>query len=416
MKILLSNVKILDATSSLNGTTTSIRIENGTIQEIANDLKPQDGEKVIDHKGLTVSPGWFDASVSVGEPGYEDRENLQNALKVAAKSGFTAMAVNPNNDPIPDSGADISYLIRKSEGNAVKIYPIGALTLKGQGVDLAELHDMKLAGAAAYGDYQHPIENPNLLKIALQYTQGFDGLVLSFPQENQLVGKGIVHEGEVSTRLGLKGIPAFAEELHIARDLKILEYTGGKLHIPTISTKGAVELIKEAKAEGLQVTCGVAVANLIFTDEKLEDFDTRYKVMPPLRDESHRQALIKGVKDGTIDLICSDHNPLDIEKKKLEFDNAMFGTVSQEATFGALNALLGEELTVKMLTAGKSIFGAKPNTISTGEEADLTLFTTEEEYIFKSTDVLSKSKNAAFQGSKLKGKAIGIIANNQVIL
>ena len=249
----------------------------------------------------------------------------------------------------------------------------------------------------------------------MQYVQDFDGLVIAFCQDSALKGSGIANEGITSTRLGLKGIPALAEELHVARNLFLLEYTGGKLHIPTISTQGSIKLIKEAKAKGLLVTCSVAVHNLVLNDEALTGFDTRYKVSPPLREEATRKALIEAVLDGTIDCITSDHNPLDIEHKKLEFDLAKDGTIGLESAFGALGTVLPLEVIIEKLTASKLIFNLKPNKIAVGNKAEISLFTTTEEWTFTKESIQSKSKNSAFLGQKMKGKAIVIYNNGQLV-
>ena len=415
MNARITQATLLDESNKHHGNQVDIRIENGIITEIASSLEPKNGEEELQFENLIVSAGWFDSSVSIGEPGYEERETILNGLKVAAKSGFTSIAVNPNTLPVTDTNAAVSFLKNKAAGNAVSLYPIGALTRNAEGKDLAELYDMQQAGAVAFGDYQHSINNPNLVKIALQYAQGFDGLVLSFPQENDLIIKGVANEGETAIKLGLKGIPALSEHIQVARDLYILEYTGGKLHIPTISTAQSVALIKEAKAKGLDVTCSVAIANLFYTEEVLEDFDTRYKVLPPLRTETDRQALIAGIKEGTIDMVTSDHNPLDIELKKLEFDHAKFGTIAQEATLGALLTLVSEKRAVKLLTAGSERFTGTTSKIEIWQPANLSLFTANGTSVFGKENIRSKSKNSAFLGAKLKGKVYGIFANNQFI-
>ena len=415
MNARITQATLLEESNEHHGNQVDIRIENGIITEIASSLEPKNGEEELQFENLIVSAGWFDSSVSIGEPGYEERETILNGLKVAAKSGFTSIAVNPNTLPVTDTNAAVSFLKNKAAGNAVALYPIGALTRNAEGTDLAELYDMQQAGAVAFGDYQHSINNPNLVKIALQYAQGFDGLVLSFPQENDLIIKGVANEGETAIKLGLKGIPALSEHIQVARDLYILEYTGGKLHIPTISTAQSVALIKEAKAKGLDVTCSVAIANLFYTEEVLEDFDTRYKVLPPLRTETDRQALIAGIKEGTIDMVTSDHNPLDIELKKLEFDHAKFGTIAQEATLGALLTLVSEKRAVKLLTAGSERFTGTTSKIEIGQPANLSLFTAKGTSVFGKENIRSKSKNSAFLGAKLKGKVYGIFANNQFI-
>jgi dihydroorotase len=255
-----------------------------------------------------------------------------------------------------------------------------------------------------------------LLKIALQYTQDFDGLVIAFSEDAALKGNGIANEGENAMRLGLKGIPTLAEELHIARNLFILEYTGGKLHIPTISSAKSVELIRNAKAKGLQISCSVAVHNLALTDEKLVDFDTRFKVSPPLRSNFDRLALITGVIDGTIDMITSDHNPIDIEHKKMEFDFAKDGTIGLESAFGALQNVLPLAIIIDKFTLSKNVFSIDNNVIQENSIANLTLFNPNKNWSFSKENILSKSKNSAFIETEMKGKVYGIINQGQIIL
>jgi dihydroorotase len=254
------------------------------------------------------------------------------------------------------------------------------------------------------------------MKIALQYASNFNGLVMSFPTDASIVGKGVVNEQINGTKLGLKGMPNLAEELRVSRDLFLLEYTGGRLHIPTISTAGSVELIRVAKKKQLNVTCSVAVHNLALTDAKLDSFDTNYKVNPPLRTQQDCNALIEGLKDGTIDLVTSDHNPIDTEHKNVEFDHAMFGTIGLESAFGVLNSIFSTKKTIHLLTKGKELFGLESSSVAIGAKADLSLFSPNETYTFSIKNINSKSKNSCFLGQKLKGKAYGIIANNQIVI
>lgn len=408
MNLIIRDAKIIDAKSPFNKKIVDIEISDGIIKTIGSNLENKNNTKELKLDNLHVSQGWFDSSVSLGEPGFEDRETILHGLNVAGKSGFTGIALQPNSFPIIDNQSQVSFVKSKANNLATELFPIGALTKNSEGKDLAELFDMKNAGAVAFGDYNKNLDNANLLKIALQYVQDFDGLVIAYSQDTNIKGSGVANEGIVATRLGLKGIPALAEELQIARNLFILEYTGGKLHIPTISTAKSVQLIKEAKAKGLQVTCSVAVHHLVLTDEKLEEFDTRFKVTPPLRTETDRKALIKGVKDGTIDMITSDHNPMDIEHKKMEFDLAKNGTVGLESAFGALMTVLPLEIIVEKLTSGKNVFSIENQSIEENKKANLTLFSPEEEWTFEKKDIISKSKNSAFIGTKMKGKVFGI--------
>jgi dihydroorotase len=354
--------------------------------------------------------------VCFGEPGFEERDTIANGLKTAAASGFTAVAMNAHTNPVIDSNSDITFVNSKAANNAVTLLPIGALTMCSKGEDLAELYDMNTAGAVAFYDYKKPIANPNLMKIALQYASNFDGLVCSFPQENKIAGNGVVNEHITSTKLGLKGIPALAEEMQITRDLFLLEYTGGKLHIPTISTAKSVELIREAKKKKLDVTCSVAIHNLYFTDAVLTDFNTHFKVLPPLRTQADVDALIEGVKDGTIDMVTSDHNPIDVEHKKIEFDYAAYGSIGLESAFGALQTVFTTKKTIEILTKGKTRFGLEQTPINIGNKLNITLFNPETKYTFSVKNIISKSKNAIFENETLKGNVYGIISNNKVSL
>jgi len=315
-----------------------------------------------------------------------------------------------------DNQSQILFVKNKALNSATALYPIGALTKGSEGKDMAELFDMKNAGAVAFGDYNKSQANANLLKIALQYVQDFDGLAIAYSQDEMIKGNGVVNEGVVSTRLGLKGIPNLAEELQIARNLFLLEYTGGKLHIPTISTAKSVALIKDAKAKGIAVTCSVSVHNLVLTDSKLENFDTRFKVTPPLRTEEDRAALLEAVIDGTIDMITSDHNPIDIEHKKMEFDTAKDGTIGLESAFGALLTVLPLDIVIEKLTAGTTTFKIALPAILEGNLANLSLFNPEGTKTFSKADILSKSKNSAFLGTTVQGTVYGVINQNKIIL
>lgn len=416
MNALLKSATIVDSKSDFHNQQVDILIENGIISKISKRISNPKNYREIKLDNLHVSQGWFDSSVSFGEPGFEERETIVNGLDVAAKSGFTSVALNANTNPVIDSNADIAFVLAKANKHAVDLKPIGALTKNSDSVDLAELFDMQNAGAIAFYDYQKPISNPNLLKIALQYASNFDGLVVSFPQESKISGLGVMNEHVNSTKLGLKGNPSLAEELQIARDLFLLKYTEGKLHIPTISSAKSVALIREAKAKKLDVTCSVAIHNLCFTDDKLQDFDTNFKVHPPLRTLKDIDALIEGLKDGTIDMVTSDHNPIDIENKKVEFDYAAYGTIGLESAFGALQNIFSTKKTIALLTKGKSRFNVEETRLEEGQKANLTLFNPDTKYKFTSQEINSSSKNSCFIGSELKGEAYGIIANNKIVL
>ncbi len=417
MDILLKSAKIIDPNNkNLHSKKSDIHIKNGKIVQIAANIKTGKGTKAISYKNLHVSAGWFDSGVSFGEPGYEERETIANGLYTAGKSGFTDVVLNPSSTPVPDSSSDIVFLKNAAERSVTQLHPLGTITLKGEGKHLAELFDMKNAGAVAFSDAKRPLENANLLKIALQYSQNFGGLVYSFPMDVQIAGKGIVNEGPNSTRLGLKGIPALAEELQIARDLFILEYTGGKLHIPTLSTAASVKLITQAKKKGLNVSCSVAIHNLCFTDDLLHEYDSNYKTLPPLRPKKDTLALIKAVKDGAIDYVTADHIPMDVEHKRVEFDNAAYGTIGLESAFGTLNRLFDLNTAIALLTKGRERYGLETPRIAEGARANITLFDPTTSYILEKSHLHSSSKNSAFIGSTMKGSVLGVVCNDKAML
>ncbi|NER11178.1 dihydroorotase [Muriicola jejuensis] len=417
MNILLKSARILDdQNKSLHGKVRDIWIKNGVIEKIATSVTPDSRTKVIELPNLHISPGWIDSSVSFGEPGYEERETLAHGARVAALSGFTDIILNPNTNPVPDTSGDIVFVKKTAAGKGAHVHPLGTLTRLSAGTDLAEMYDMQKAGAVAFYDFKSPVTHANLLKIALQYAQGFGGLVFSFPMDASIAATGTVNEGDTSTKLGLRGIPALAEEIQIARDLSILEYTGGKLHIPTISTARAVSLISEAKKKGLDVSCSVAIHNLFHTDEVLHEYDTHFKVMPPLRTAKDREALRKGVRNGVIDMVTSDHMPIDIEEKRVEFDRAAYGSLGLESFFVILNSIFGPELAVEILTRGRQRFSLESPVLKEGARAGLSLFNPEGEYFISKEGLLSTSKNSMYIGKKGKGRVYGSVTEHQVYL
>lgn len=407
MRTLLKSVTIIDPQGPFHKQVVDILIDQGIIENIAPSINDENAN-LIDLPNAHVSFGWFDPSVSLGEPGFEERETIINGSRVAAKSGFTAIGVQPNTNPVTQSQTAVSFI--KTKEDSVSLLPIGALTIDTQGHDLCELYDMHNAGAMAFGDYKKPIKDPNILKLALEYAQSFSGLICSFPMDASLGINGMINESAQSVQLGLKGIPKLSEHLQIKRDLSILKYSGGRLHIPTISTAESVGLIREAKKQGLNVSCSVAIYNLALTDQVLESFDSNYKLMPPLREHEDQKALLDGLVDGTIDGVTSDHNPIDVEHKNVEFDQAMFGSVGLEQTFGVLAQITNNiDLTVKALTGLRQCFGLETESISTGCKANLTVFNPEGTGEVQIQQLSSKSKNAALVGCATKGRVFGII-------
>ena len=393
-----------------------IHVVDGKIKAIASTITGDKTSEILSLENLHVSIGWFDSSISFGEPGFEERETLENGLLTAAKSGFSSIVLNPTTHPSPNSGADLMFFKERSKGNAVDLFPLGNLTQHQKGEALAELYDMFSNGAVGFYDVKKGIKNANLLKIALQYAQNFDGLICSFPEDQSVAKLGVMHEGTISTQLGLKGMPSLSEELQLIRDIYLLEYTGGKLHIPFISTEKSVALIKEAKEKGLNVSCGVSLSNLFLTEEELQGFDTNYKLKPPLRTSADANALLEGVNSGVIDFVSCDHTPVDIEEKKKEFDHADFGSIGLESAFGVLNSLVGTEKAIALLTKGRERFGISTPSIAKDTKANLSLFNPEPAYTFTQEQVLSRSKNSAFYNKQLKGKVYGIINNGKLVL
>ncbi len=407
MRTLLKSVTIIDPQGPFHNKVMDILIDQGIIQNIAPSIS-DDTADLVALPNAHVSYGWFDPSVSLGEPGYEERETIINGSQVAAKSGYTAIGIQPNTHPVTQSQAAVNFI--KAKEDLVSLFPIGALTIDTEGHDLCELYDMHNAGALAFGDYKKPINDPNILKLALEYTQSFSGLICSFPMDAALGINGMINESPQSVQLGLKGIPKLSEHLQIKRDLSILKYSGGRLHIPTISTAESVGLIREAKSQGLSVSCSVAIYNLALNDHMLESFDANYKLMPPLREQEDQKALLDGLLDGTIDGVTSDHNPIDIEHKNVEFDQAMFGSIGLEHTFGVLAHITNNiDHTVKALTGLRKCFGLDMEPISMGGTANLTLFNPDPSGVAHINELNSKSKNGALLGCTTKGKVLGVI-------
>jgi dihydroorotase len=415
MNLLIKSATILDPGSPFHQQVADILIENGVITRIADDIETD--AELIEGEGKYVSPGFFDLNCNIGELGLETKEDMQSGTRAAAAGGFTGVALMPNTIPPVHSKAEIEYLLNRSKGNLVDVYPLGTISHKRDGKDLAEMYDMYLSGAKAFTDGNRPVQDAGLMERALLYAQGFDAMIFSYPEDTAIAGKAKVNEGEISTLLGMKGIPSLAEELMIARDLYLAEYTVSKIHFSTVSTARSVELIREAKRKGLEVTCDVAAHHLVLTDEALLGFDSMYKVKPPLRTKDDVSALIKGLKDGTIDAIVSQHTPHEVEFKDVEFEVAEYGIVGlQTALSLALKTGLPVELLVEKLAINpREILGVAVPVIAEGEKANLVLFDTEAEWEYNSKSNLSKSVNSPYIGQNLKGKVL-LTYNNQQIL
>lgn len=419
MDVLLKKATIISEGSSFHLQVKDILIQKGKIAKIAASI-PSDTATVVEAKDLHVSVGWIDLQANLQDPGFEHKEDLKTGTAAAAAGGFTKVVVSPLSEPVRDSKSQIEYL-KNNTSQAVDFLPLGTVSKGAKGKELAELYDLKQAGAVAFSDGKRSIKNPNLLNRALLYTQAFDGCVFNYPHTDEIAYQGVMNEGETSTNLGLKGIPELAESLMVARDLNVLEYTGGKLHFSNISATKSVELIAKAQKEGLHVTADVAAYNLMLDDEELNSFDSRFKTLPPLRNKKTIQSLIKGVKNGTIQSVSSDHTPEDVEEKKREFDHAAFGIINLQTAFASANSALKKALSidkiVPLFTTGPAkVLGVSLNTIEENSTAELTLFQPSEEFTFTKDQVKSKSKNSPFFNRKLTGKVVGIFNNGKLVL
>ena len=420
MNLLIKQTTIIDSNSSHNGKAVDILIEKGVITQIKKSITPEKGIKTIEGDNLHVSSGWLDMQVNFCDPGNEHKETLGKGLKAAAKGGFTGVAVMSGTNPPLYNKAQIDYIVNKAKSNAVDVYPVGTLSYNQEGKDLSEMYDMQLSGAVAFSDYKKPIKDAGLILRALQYSNNINSFIITHCDDKTISHGGLMNEGVISTRLGLKGMPALAEEIMLQRNIQILEYTGGKMHIPTISTKGSVDLIKKAKAKKLNITCGVAAYNLLLDETEVEGFDTHFKVNPPLRTKEDVEALKKAVADSIIDVIVSDHNPQDIESKDLEFDLADNGMVGLESCFGVANAALSSKLHLETLIdtltkKPRAILGLKEVVVKEGEDANLTIFNPEKKYVFEKLHIVSSNKNSGFIGKELKGEVIGIVNKNSFL-
>jgi dihydroorotase len=413
MNLLIKSATISDPGSPFNQQVVDVLIEKGYITKIAPTITSD--HETFDAKGKYLAPGFFDLNCNIGELGLETKEDLHTGTQAAAAGGFTGVALMPNTQPPIHSKAEIEYLMNRAKNNLVDFYPLGAISHKREGKDLAEMYDMYQSGAKAFTDGNRPVQDAGLMERALLYTKGFDALVLSYPEDTAIAGKAKVHEGEVSTLLGMKGIPSLAEELMVARDLYLAEYTESKIHFSTISTERSVDLIREAKKKGLRVTCDVAVHHLLLTDVALMGFDSQYKVKPPLRTQKDVEALLKGLKDGTVDAVVSQHTPHEVEFKNVEFEVAEFGMISLQTAFAtALEAGLSLDTIVeKMAVNPRKILNVDVPVIAEGQEANLVVLDKDAEWIYDKFNNKSKSYNSPFIGKKLKGSVLLTYNNNK---
>lgn len=410
MKILLKSCTIVDPKSPHHLKQKDVLIIGQFIDKIADSIQ-EEVDKTVAIDNLHISLGWYDAKVNFQDPGLEFKEDINSGIRAAELGGMTAVSVTPNTLPPISNKTQIDYVIKKASFSAVEIHPYGTLTEGGEGKNIAEFHDMSQAGAIGFTDGHNPV-SAGIMYRALLYMKNISSRVISFPYDYSIFGKGQVNESKASLMTGLKSIPSISEYLIVERDLSLTEYTEGKIHFTGISTAESVDLIRKAKLKGIEVTADVYVQHLNYNDESVMEFDSTYKVLPPLRTETDRLALIKGLKDGTIDFVCSDHSPEDTEHKDLEFDLANFGMIGTQTLFAALNNLSDLTLTQKIESISRKprvIMGLTAPEITEGSFANITLFDPSSAYVLEKSDLASFSKNSPLIGKELKGKALGII-------
>jgi dihydroorotase len=412
MQILLRQAKIIDSSSPFNGQTKDILITDGIISSIEDKIDHQDAQ-VVAGEDLLVSGGWVDPFSHFCDPGIEYKETLETGANAAAAGGYTRVFSMPNTEPVVDNKSQVSYVVQQSAQLPVSIHPIGAITKKLEGKDLAEMYDMKNSGAVAFSDGLVPVQTAGLFLKALQYVKAFDGVLIQIPIDKSIGAGGLINEGIISTQLGLPGIPAISEETIIKRDIDLARYTGSKLHITGVSTKTSIDLIAQAKQEGLQISCSVTPYHLYFADEDLVSYDTNLKLNPPLRTVSDRAALREAVENGLVDCIATHHLPQNWDNKICEFEYAKSGMIGLQTAFAVVNTVLpnlsNEKIIALFSGNARNIFDLPTTHVSVGSKAELTLFSRTAETLMNAGNNKSKSANSPFLDKPLTGKAIAIV-------
>lgn len=415
MNLLIKGVSIADPSSQFNQKICDVYVENGVITSIAKHIDPKKSDEQIDGSGAYLSPGFFDLNCSIGDPGFETKEDIATATAAAAAGGFTGIAVLPDTEPVLHSKSGIEYVINKAKGNLVDVFPIGAISLNREGKELAELYDMQQAGAIAFSDGGNAVKDDGFMSRALQYAKGMGGLLMVYPENKSIAGKSQVNESKTSVLLGMQGAPALAEEMQISRDIYLAGYHDAPVHIQNISTAGSVALIKGAKKDGIKITCDVAAHQLVFTEELLHDFDSNYKVKPPLRGTADIKALLKGLKDGTVDAISTQHRPHEIEHKDVEFGIAAYGIIALQTALPLLikAGLSAAQVAEKLAVAPRRILNLPVPIIEEGQQANLTLFRTDQKWLYNEERNFSKSSNSPLLNKTLTGKVVLVYNNNK---
>ena len=425
MTVLIKNGRVIDPTNGLDEPK-DLLIDKGKIKALESPGKINigTGEKplIIDAKDCVVCPGLIDMHVHFREPGFEYKETIESGCRSAAAGGFTSVAVMPNTNPVNDTRSVTEHLLSlaKTKG-IINVYAIAAITRNLAGERLSEMADLKDAGAIAFSDDGRPVMNNELMRRAFEYSKMFKLPLIQHSEMLDLTEGGCMNEGIVSTELGLKGMPAEAEDIMVYRDIALLEKTGGRLHVAHISSKNSVDLVRQAKSRGLSVTCEVAPHHFTLTDEAVRGYDTNTKMSPPLRTISDVDAIKKGLKDGTIDIIATDHAPHDIVDKQVEYQNACFGIVGLETALPLSLKLVDEkilsmsELIKKLTSTPAGIFNLSSGNLSLGNDADILIFNPNFEYSIDISKFHSKSKNSPFDGWKVKGKVIRTLVRGKTV-
>jgi dihydroorotase len=419
MKFLLKQVYVIDSGSPHHHSRKDILITDGIISLIANNITEK-ADQLVQVNDLYVSAGWIDPFAHFCDPGYEFKETLQTGAAAAACGGYTTVFVIPNTKPAIDAKSQVEYIVQQSKSLSVKIIPIGAVTKNTDGKELAEMYDMNKSGAVAFSDGLNPVQSAGILVKALQYIKAFDGVIIQVPDDKTIAPQGLINEGIISTQLGLPGKPMMAEELIVARDIKLARYADSKIHFTGVSSPKSLEYIKRAKESGIPVTCSVTAYHLAFCDEDLVSYDTNLKVNPPLRTKADMMALRKAIAEGVIDCIATHHIPQDWDNKTCEFEYAKHGMIGLETCYGVLKTILpeiSEDKWVDLLhNNAAQIFGLRTGGINENAVANLTLFEPRKVYSYHKEQIKSKSHNTPFIGWQLTGKAYGIINGEKMVL
>lgn len=422
--LLLKNVRLVDENHE-SSDTTDIRIKNGIIAEIEPSLTATQDEEVHDMTGAYVSGGWMDMHVHLREPGFEHKETIKSGCEAAAFGGFTAVACMPNTNPSIHTRDVVEYIIKKASDLPVDVYPIACVSKERKGQSMTEMADLKEGGAVAFSDDGDPVFDAKLMRIALEYASMLDMPIINHEEDLALSRPGHMHEGRVSTRLGLAGTPSIAEEVMIARDILLAELTGGHVHVAHISTRNGVDLVRQAKAKGIKVTTEVCPHHFDLTEDEIErrNFDTNCKMHPPLRTADDVKAMIEGLKDGTIDAICTDHAPHSVDEKEVEFIYAPNGILGLETAFSVSvrclldsGALKLTELIDKLVVKPREILRLDIPRVEVGAAANLSIFNTDARWEFTSKDIKSKSVNTPYVGSMMHGKALAVYNKGKFVL